>query len=140
MKLWDLGSGRCSSTLFEDPACVIRDVALHETGSSALAMVLGGAKGDDIRSWDLVGSGMLLSPRPSTVQGETIARRCWSTAEHLHRMFTSADLSAVTLVSHEEGELDGTVRVWRACASEKPGMHPGGTDLVSEAISGFWRS
>ena len=113
---------------------------MHEAGSSALAMVLGGANGDDLRSWDLGGSLTSFRPRPSTIPGGTIARRCWSTTEELHRMFAAADLSTVTLVSHTEGELAGTVRVWRACASEQAGVQPGGTDLVSEAISGLWRS
>ena len=98
VKLWDLGSGRCSETYYQAHTGMVRDVAMHKSGSSFLS-----AGWDDysVSVW-VVGS-----PKASAMADFRASR----TPDGSNRLFASSDLSKVDYCCISQGKLD--FRSWK---------------------------
>ena len=101
VKLWDLGSGRCSATLTGHPDSRVRDVVMHESGSSFLSS---GFTDLTVNAW-AVGSDKAsmradlkaIFPKPADVMSS--------------RMFANRDLSTVAYCC--VGATNIEFRLWR---------------------------
>ena len=86
VKLWDLGSGRCTES-YEDHTDEIRDVVMHESGSSFLSS---GMRDGVVNAW-AVGS------TRATMRAD-MASSCMPDTD-FNRLFASRDLSTIALCS-----------------------------------------
>ena len=89
VKLWDLGSGRCIDT-YEGHTSYVRDVVMHESGSSFLSADIAG--GHVINAW-AVGSAKATMRADMS---KAIASLLPAGQPFSHRMFASRDLASVT--------------------------------------------
>ena len=95
VKLWDLGSGRCSATLEDGPG-LVRDVVMHESGRSFLSSGQFTAK-----AWS-VGSSMRADLKMFFPRGK------WAS-----RLFASRDLSRVACCAWDITAMKLEMRLWR---------------------------
>ena len=102
VKLWDLGSGRCSATV-EGHNCIdsfCSDVAMHESGSSFLSM---GAD-NIVNAWAVAGGFCKAIMRANLAVPNLPGADC-------RRLFTSSDLSTVAYLSISPKAMG--LRVWK---------------------------
>ena len=101
VRLWDLGSGRCSAT-FEGHSNTVRDVVMHESGSSFLSS---GLRDYCVNSWD-VGS--------SKASMQADLKDFFPPADNrFSRLFALGDLSKVAYCCFSTGPLKLDLRLWR---------------------------
>ena len=102
VRVWDLGSGRCSATLEGHPDSAVRDVVMHDSGSSFLSS---GWNDFTVNSW-AVGSSQ------ASIKGDMRAlspggKGCCS------RLFASRNLSSVAYCCLNKGGTKLEFRLWR---------------------------
>ena len=98
VKLWDLGSGRCMET-YEGHSGTIRDVVMHESGSSFLSSEVGR---NIVHAWS-VGS-------TRAIMQADMASSCVPNIK-TNRLFASKDLSTVSFCSISPRQM--RLSVWR---------------------------
>ena len=97
VRLWDLGSGRCSAA-YEGHSSEVRDVVLHESGSSFLS------SGDDhiVNAWAVGSSKANMRADFTSLLGNKTSR-----------LFASKDLSKVAYCCINTGRKKLELRLWR---------------------------
>ena len=100
VRLWDLGSGRCSATL-EGHSSLVRDVVMHESGSSFLS------SGRD----DFIVNAWAVDSRQASMRADLKALSL--SGNSCSRLFASRDLSTVAYCCFNTGNQKLEFRLWR---------------------------
>ena len=100
VKLWDLGSGRCSATL-EGNSGLVRDVVMHESGSSFLSSGF----------TDLTVNAWAVSSSKACMRADFKA--FFPTGNTFSRLFANRDLSTVVYCGVNTGTRKLELRLWR---------------------------